>query len=150
MKRKKSFTENYEKSANHRYGIKLIIDFTKEAKGILLNAHYPRNIRQFRDITYATIDAALPLINHIPSSKNVTAVVDIEHIPFYMFENIVENEIEDEKSIAVNDDEAMQSFYDTEVDGEEFLDKMILCLNRKGLGPRRIARVLGEKGGAIP
>ncbi|HHV83288.1 MAG TPA: sigma 54-interacting transcriptional regulator [Tepidanaerobacter syntrophicus] len=138
------FIENYEYSAGDKYNVRLKIDFTNEAKGILLNAYYPRNIRQFRDITYATIDAAVPLISDVPASKKVTAVVDINHIPFYMFESggseKAYKEQEESKTIE------SFNFDDSNMNREEILDKIIFTLNEKGLGPRKIARVLEKKG----
>lgn len=136
----KCFKESYEQNAADRYNIKLKINFTNEAKGILLNAHYPRNIRQFRDIVYATIDAAVPLIHNVPQTKKVNALIDVNHIPFYMFEeNQTEQSLEDKKIDSF-------TFDSNQLDEEEVLDKMIFHLNTKGLGPRRIARALGKKG----
>jgi arginine utilization regulatory protein len=134
----KCFKENYEKRAHERYKIKLKVNFSNAAKGILLNAYYPRNIRQFRDIVNASIDAAVPIISDINSKSEVSALIDIDNIPFDLLE--CEDRCESEEL------EPVHIISENVENDEEVLQKIILRLRKKGLGPRKISNILKEKG----
>lgn len=128
----------YEEKAFQRYGIKLNIHFSDAAKGILLNAYYPRNIRQFRDVVNAGIDSAVPLINDINNAKEITATVDVEHIPF----DLLEAKEEDVPNLADTKGISSAKVETT----AEMVDTIIAQLKNKGLGPRKIANILKDQG----
>jgi arginine utilization regulatory protein len=135
----KYFKENYEKKAYDRYKIKLKVNFSNRAKEILLNAYYPRNIRQFRDIIYATIDAALPIISEVDKNSEIHSLVDIDSIPY----DILESE---DTCCKCENDIFAEIVSDKVKNKEEVINKIILRLREKGLGPRKISNILKEKG----
>ncbi|KYO66900.1 sigma 54-interacting transcriptional regulator [Thermovenabulum gondwanense] len=134
----KVFKENYEKNANDRYKIKVKVNFSNAAKEILLNAYYPRNIRQFRDIINTAIDASLPIISEINKNSEVHSLVDIENIPYDLLgtENLSESNTFEQEGII---SEIVEN-------QEDVLKKIILRLREKGMGPRKISNILKEKG----
>jgi arginine utilization regulatory protein len=105
--------------------------FSDEAKKILLNGYYPRNIRQFRDIVNQSIDCAAPLISNVKDS-NLNILVDVQHLP-------VDSICTSENDKSRNPDDKLKS-------DPEVVDNIILELRKKGLGPRKIAKVLNKKG----
>ncbi|MFZ7101971.1 MAG: sigma 54-interacting transcriptional regulator [Peptococcaceae bacterium] len=120
----------YQAKAKGRYGINLSIVFTETAKNILLKAKYERNIRQYRDVINVAIDAAAPLVNNVINElKDIKILVDVEHLPFKMFEEEYDSESEEETHEEIST-----------------LDELIKNLNIKGLGPRRIAAELKKRG----
>lgn len=142
--RKRSFTEKeqmleyfvdlYKIKSQSRYSIDLNVKFSDEAKGILLNANYERNIRQFRDVINAAVDSAAPLINNVTKdSHEIDVLVDIKNIPFNM--------LEQEKSL---DDLDV-----TDNVEEDNVDELINMLSKQGLGPRKIANELKKRGLSI-
>lgn len=125
------FVGLYKIKSRSRYNIDLNVKFSDEAKGILLNANYERNIRQFRDIVNAAIDSAAPLINNVTRDNNeIKALVDIRNIPFNM--------LEQEKA-----GEAIEAAKEVNI------DELIVMLSNQGLGPRKIANELKKKGFSI-
>lgn len=104
----------------------------------MLNAYYPRNIRQFRDIINTTIDAALPIVSEIDKNSEIHSLVDIENIPYDLLES--EDMYKSEKL------EPNEIISDRAENQGEVLKKIILRLREKGLGPRKISNILKEKG----
>jgi arginine utilization regulatory protein len=127
------FINRYEANVYDKYNINLNVIFSDEAKKILLNEYYPRNIRQFRDIINQSIDCAAPLISNV-KDQNLNVLVDVQHLPvdsIYTADSN-KNRGSDDK-LKVNDD-------------PEIVNHIILELRKKGLGPRKIAKVLNKKG----
>ncbi|SHI32596.1 arginine utilization regulatory protein [Dethiosulfatibacter aminovorans DSM 17477] len=139
-----NFADRYIASSKKRYKINLSIEFTPEAKKKLLNGYYPRNIRQFRDIIFASIDEAVPLINYISSENYVDVIVDVNHIPdMGMGEIPADEEIVDKHTEADNNN---IEFVSNLISKTNKMDQMIEELNKNGFGPRRIAKILTEEG----
>lgn len=76
------FVQKYENAVQHHHGIQYSVHFSEEAQTILLNAHYPRNIRQMRDIINLSIDAASPLIPDVKGKELIAITVEKSHLPF--------------------------------------------------------------------
>lgn len=135
------FVKKYEESAKNKYGIKLNVHFTSAAEKVLLNGFYSRNIRQLRDVVNASIDSAVPLINDISGTSDIiTSVVDVDNIPYDLFED--ENPVRDTEENDINDMPNIQK----KIDNTEFIDNTIKVLYNKGYGPRKIAKLLNENG----
>lgn len=126
------FINKYESAVRKHHNIKYNVLFTEKAKEILLKAVYPRNIRQFRDIINYSIDAAAPLISDINNKKEITTIVETEHLPFETFEDDQLNEEDSKKNNKIKISESIK--------------EMIVVLNEEGLGPRKISNRLKEKG----
>lgn len=128
------FVRRYENAVKEIHNLDYQVSFTKEAQHMLLQAKYPRNIRQFRDVINYSIDAAAPLISDIQSKKHITTIVEAKHIPFESFEfNRPEPPLPNEKKKGLNDS----------------TKELIRNYHAKGLGPRKIANALKEKGYAV-
>lgn len=132
------FTIKYQENAKKRYGINLRIVFSKDAESLVLNGYYPRNIRQFRDIVNASIDSAVPLIDDVIGSEPITTIVGSKDLPSNLME--VDDYKKDEKirenvSYVTNDNNDLSK-----------LDEIIKQLRDQGLGPRKIAKTLNNKG----
>lgn len=125
------FINRYEANVYDKYNINLNVMFSDEAKKILLNGYYPRNIRQFRDIVNQSIDCAAPLISNVKDS-NLNILVDVQHLPV--------------DSICTSENDKSRSSDDKLKSDPEVVDNIILELRKKGLGPRKIAKVLNKKG----
>lgn len=125
------FINKYESAVKNLHNIEYDVMFTKEAKSILLQAVYPRNIRQFRDVINFSIDAAAPLIADISNENKITTVVETKHLPFQHFED-------------KQDREYSRADKKDKLSGP--IKKMVMSLNKEGLGPRKIANILKEKG----
>ena len=121
------FLVKYEEAVQDINHLTYKVEFTNEAITLLMKAHYPRNIRQFKDVINYSIDAASPLISDIDNQEIITTIVEAKHIPFETID--VTNEIEEDKCLI------------TDAVGEK-----ILHMNKEGLGPRKIARALKEQG----
>ncbi|MDL2226057.1 sigma 54-interacting transcriptional regulator [Deltaproteobacteria bacterium OttesenSCG-928-M10] len=130
------FCRHYEQSADKRYGIKLKVILTPQAEHILLNAYYPRNIREFRDVINAAIDAAVPLVSAARDQKEmVCGVVEEKHLPSDLLR-------EDKPP-------AHQPPMPDHLRNKRRVAERISELNREGLGPRKIAKVMKAEGFAI-
>ncbi|GAA0180618.1 hypothetical protein SH2C18_32780 [Clostridium sediminicola] len=130
------FVTKYENAVESLQGIKYHVDFSKEAKNFLLEAVYPRNIRQFRDIINFSIDAASPLISDIGDKKEITTTVLVEHLPFEIL-----NETPD-SNININANKNGGKIKDN-------METLIDSLHNQGLGPRKISSKLKDKGYSI-
>ena len=64
------FVRRYENAVWETRKIQYHVLFTPEAKHAILNAVYPRNIRQMRDVINFSIDASSPLIEDIGEKGN--------------------------------------------------------------------------------
>ena len=131
----------YEESANDRYGIDLKVEFEPEGQARLMQYHYPRNIRQFRDVINASIDSAVPLIGP-DIDKDITTVVKIDNLPQ---EVIRESHISNSEKPIKKENSIKEEIRDM-VKDQEKIDSLIIELANSGLGPRRIANILNEKG----
>lgn len=125
------FINKYQNAVRKHHNINYNVTFTEKAKEVLLKAVYPRNIRQFRDVINYSVDAAAPLISDINDKKEITTIVEIEHLPFEVFEDDQVEETNKKKD---------------RVKLSEYIKKLIIQLNEKGLGPRKISNELKEKG----
>ncbi|MGL4790464.1 MAG: sigma 54-interacting transcriptional regulator, partial [Anaerotignaceae bacterium] len=123
----KHFINKYEMAVRISHQIEYHVEFTKEAKQALLNAVYPRNIRQFRDIINFSIDSSSPLIEDTKGQREITTIVTLEHIPFEIIEV-------PKKHIPVTEkiDEKVKAIIDQ--------------LSKEGYGPRKISTKLSQKG----
>lgn len=128
------FIKKYEKAVWEAQQIKYHVVFSPEARQVVLNASYPRNIRQMRDIINFSIDASSPLIEDIGEKKEFTTVVRLEHIPF----DLSERKNEPKKAQAA------------QAKITPMVAEVILQQTQKGNGPRKIAHVLEEMGYCIP
>ncbi len=111
------------------HGLRYNVVFTKEAEAAILNANYPRNIRQFRDVVNFSIDAAAPLISDIGDEKEINTVIDMEHLPFEIGEETSSIVISKRKDI---------------IDGHA--KALIKGYRDAGYGPRKISKMLSEEG----
>ena len=117
------FVRRYEDSVQQFHQITCNIFLTAAAKHALLQAEYPRNIRQFRDVINSSIDAACPLLEDVKDRKNLEVLVSLENIPF-----------------------ATETAEDIEA-GKKLSDAartLILQMAEQGLGPRKISKQLLE------
>lgn len=123
------FIHRYENAVKKLHNIDYKVIFSDESKNDLLTAVYPRNIRQFRDVINYSIDAAAPLISDIDDKKEITTIVETKHLPFEIFDDrIAENKNYNKAKL------------------NKSVKHIILSLNKEGLGPRKIANRLKEKG----
>ncbi len=76
------FILKYQEAVKNLHGIKYKVIIEEEARNILLNANYPRNIRQMRDVINFSIDSASPLIDDIDMDKEIVTKVGVEDLPF--------------------------------------------------------------------
>lgn len=130
------FVMRYENAVWEARHIRYHVIFTPEAKHAILNAVYPRNIRQMRDVINYSIDASSPLIEDIGEKTEITTVVDMEHIPFE----------------AAEQPETAENSEPVAPDGKitDQIAQFIQEQNASGLGPRKIARQLEAMGFPIP
>ncbi|MDR7869084.1 MAG: sigma 54-interacting transcriptional regulator [Sporomusaceae bacterium] len=118
------FVMQYCERVRIRQNLILNVRFTEQSKEIILNAHYERNVRQFRDVINASIDAAAPLVNKLSRQlSEISVVVHPQNIP-----------------VTIIDEEPVKA---SQVDG------MIQELAEKGFGARKIATKLQSMGYAI-
>lgn len=122
------FIERYIRTVEALHGIRYRVLFSKEAKDAVINAHYPRNIRQFRDVVNFSIDSAAPLIPDIQDEQEIFTEIGLEHLPFDLGG---QNEGFEPARRDVIDDRARE---------------LIVDLNKKGYGPRKISKILSEDG----
>lgn len=118
------FVEKYIQVVENLHGIRFKINFQKEAEEAILNANYPRNIRQLRDVVNYSIDAATPLITDIKDKNTISVTVSMEHLPF-------ENS-SSEKLFKENHEKK----FCIDVEAEN----LIIAYYKQGYGPRRIAK----------
>lgn len=124
------FVDKYIKAVEELHGLKYRVIFDEQAKNIILNASYPRNIRQFRDVINFSIDAAAPLISDIKDEKEINTIIKKEHLPFEICENIEsKNQANYRKDII-----------------DDYAERLIRDLNKSGYGPRIISKTLEKHG----
>lgn len=127
------FVKKYENAVWEARRIQYHVVFTPEAKNVILNAVYPRNIRQMRDVINFSIDASSPLIEDIGEKKELTTTVRLEHIPF----DVSEQTPLPQKTATLN-----------KISPE--VATFILEQQAKGEGARKISNRLKEIGHDIP
>lgn len=133
-----TFIRKYEDDTKERYNIDLNVKFTSKVKSLLLEADYPRNIRQFRDIINASIDSAVPLIDPSLVKTSINTIVDIDNLPT-LVDEIINTKVLDQKTSG-------EKVVEEIVRDANMVDDMIIELSNNGLGPRRIANILNERG----
>jgi arginine utilization regulatory protein len=124
------FIKKYEDAVMMHHNIKYKVILSPLCKDTLLRAHYPRNIRQMRDVINLSIDAASPLISEIHDGEEIITQVELEHLPFELFDGHTSNEHNPIENKTIN------------IHLESTIDE----LKRQGLGPRKISKKLEEKG----
>lgn len=128
------FVQKYENAVWETRHIRYHVLFTPEAKQTILNAVYPRNIRQMRDVINYSIDASSPLIEDIGEKREITTLVGLEHIPFAISE-----QEEAPASPAPQPDKITPQI-------EHFIHQQ----HAAGDGPRKISKRLAEIGVSLP
>lgn len=136
------FVLKYKKVVKDLYNINLNITISEEAKNVLLNADYPRNVRQFRDVINLCIDSASPLIEDLASKDYIDVEVRLEHIPY----EILLSDMEDYKN-EIN--KAPKKSYSKSEKNLTYFEQKILQLRAYGYGARKIAKILNEDGNSI-
>ena len=129
------FVSRYEKAVWDTRHIRYHVLFTPEAKYAILNAVYPRNIRQMRDVINFSIDASSPLIEDIGEEKEITTFVTLQHIPFALSEQEIGLP---EKSEPVRDKITPEAA------------KLIRKYHAQGEGPRKLSNRLTQQGYDLP
>ncbi|MDC7124159.1 MAG: sigma 54-interacting transcriptional regulator, partial [Spirochaetales bacterium] len=123
------FITKYIAAVKDLHGIRYNVKFTKEAEKAILEANYPRNIRQFRDVINFSIDAAAPLISDLQGEKDIYTEIGLEHLPF---------------------ETSGDEFQITASPRKDCIDKnaavLINTLNASGYGPRKISKMLISDG----
>src|SRR6056297_3280211 len=119
------FTMKYQEAVKNLHEIDYKVIIEDKAREILLNAYYPRNIRQMRDVINFSIDSASPLIDDINRDKEIITIVGIDDLPF---ELIGKKNGRNSKSI------------------DETMEKMIDIYHSEGMGSRKIAKELKRNG----
>ncbi len=130
------FVRKYENAVWETRHIRYHVLFSPEAKQAVLNAVYPRNIRQMRDVINYSIDASSPLIEDIGEKKEITTLVGLEHIPFAISEQ--------EEPPAISAEQPEQGKITPQI--EIFIRQQ----HALGNGPRKISRHLAETGVSLP
>lgn len=131
------FIHKYELAVNRYRDMTCHVTFTAQARATLLKAHYPRNIRQFRDVINLSIDSASPLIPHVKDQESIHITVALEHLPVLDFS--------DKHTIT----ETERGSLPKGTTPPPLSDKAkirILELKDQGYGPRRIAGILIAEG----
>lgn len=113
------FIKKYEDAVKEHHEIKYEVKFSDEAKKLILEGSYPRNIRQFRDVINYSIDQASPLIADLTNEEEIKILVRVSNLPFEIFK---------------------------ETKKEEDMFNIIDRLREKGLGPRKISNELKKHG----
>ena len=127
-----------------KYGINLKINYKPDAQSKLMNFNYSRNIRQFRDVVNASIDSAVPLIRPSLIETDIKVDISMKDLP----DEIIHDNIEEKTKEKTKDFKI--EFTKKDIinigDNPKEADGMIIELANTGLGPRRIANILNEKG----
>jgi len=126
------FIKKYENAVGQAQQIEYRVVFSPEAKNLILNAVYPRNIRQMRDVINYSIDASSPLLEDIGDKKEITTIVEVEHIPFDTSEKQASKLSSDSNKISAE------------------VARYIAQYREKGNGPRKISKYLEKMGISIP
>ncbi|MBS7525170.1 sigma 54-interacting transcriptional regulator [Fusibacter paucivorans] len=158
------FVRLYEKAVEKIHGIQYSVYFSEAAEKLLLEARYPRNIRQFRDVINFSIDAASPLIDDVKAMDHITTYVEVYHIPFEIVTpvetevpplafngsrqepSIGEHQTDDQTHVGYIPGQNAESLRTRKTRSAEAMRHYILQLNDEGLGPRRIANMLTAQG----
>ncbi len=130
------FVRKYEEAVWKSRKIDYHVVFAPEAHDALLNAVYPRNIRQFRDVINYSIDASSPLIEDIQDKKEITTVVELHHIPFEISDHLEEKNryrLPEAKNKITHQ-----------------VEEQIAIMQAQGMGPRKISKRLQYMGYDIP
>lgn len=130
------FVRKYEEAVWESRKIRYRVIFSDAAHDALLNAVYPRNIRQFRDVINYSIDASSPLIEDIQDKKEMTTFVELHHIPFEICDHFEEKK------------EGVIPLVKNKITKE--VEEKIWSMQSSGLGPRKISKQLQWLGYEIP
>ncbi|MBQ5754164.1 MAG: sigma-54-dependent Fis family transcriptional regulator, partial [Oscillospiraceae bacterium] len=126
------FIRKYEEVVQKVRGIRCQVSLTEAARVALLQAEYPRNVRQFRDAVNFSIDSASPLLEDIGECKELQVLVTLEDLPF---------EISSHSDLKEN---APSTALPAQV-----MDR-VMELAQSGLGPRRISKALAREDIQLP
>ncbi len=129
------FVKKYEQAVKEAHNINYHVKFTPKAKQMLLDAVYPRNVRQFRDVINYSIDSSSPLLEDIAGQIDIVNTVTEKDIPF----DIAEIEVPKNENPAP-EAEIKEEKITPEV--AKIIDKMI----KEGKGPRKISNELKALG----
>jgi len=143
------FVKKYEAAVRKLHKIDYAITFSDMAKHLLLQANYPRNIRQFRDIINFSIDAASPLITDIQNQKHITTWVSEEHLPFEIYEAPKEMLYDVSQQNSLDQGMILKEKSSGSKKITASIGELIEELHHKGLGARKIANHLNEIGHEI-
>ncbi len=119
------FVMKYQEAVKNLHEIDYKVVIEDEAREVLLDARYPRNIRQMRDVINFSIDSASPLIDDIDRDKEIITRVGIDDLPF---ELIGKKKGGNSKRI------------------DKMMERMINVCHSKGMGARKIAKELKKNG----
>lgn len=124
------FVKKYEEAVKKAHNINYHVNFTPQAKLALLNAEYPRNIRQFRDVINYSIDSSSPLLEDIHGQTDIINTVTINDIPFDIADISPDNHNEKPREEKISGTV------------KEMIDKML----EENKGPRKISKELMKLG----
>jgi len=119
------FIMKYQEAVKNLHEIDYKVVIEDEAREVLLDARYPRNIRQMRDVINFSIDSASPLIDDIDRDKEIITRVGIDDLPF---ELIGAKNGKNPKRI------------------DKTIERMINIYHSEGMGSRKIAKELKRNG----
>jgi arginine utilization regulatory protein len=123
------FVRQYVEKAKQRNNLIVSVQFSESAHKIILGAKYDRNVRQFRDVINASIDAAAPLISNMSAEcDHLKVVVQPQHIPYIMIEP---------------DNDRVEPIANQH---DNIVDELIMTMARQGMGARKIATELKRQG----
>lgn len=128
------FISKYEEAVREIHKIDCRIALTDAARDALLEAEYPRNVRQFRDAINFSIDSACPLLEDIGDRTELEVLVSLDNLPF-------ELSFSPEKPLPQKETAGTIT---------PQLAARIIHMARQGLGPRRISKQLSTEGIDIP
>ncbi len=128
------FVKKYEQTVMNTRNIKYSVKFMPKVKEILLNAVYPRNVRQFRDVINYSIDSSSPLLEDIAGKKEIVNTVTINDIPF--------DTVDIKTDYDIKEEEPQIKLEKITPETEKIINKML----KEGKGPRKISRALKELG----
>jgi arginine utilization regulatory protein len=145
------FVDKYVKAVEELHGVKYIVNFEEETKKAIIEAQYPRNIRQLRDVVNFSIDGAAPLITDVKDEDIIKVNIKKEHLPFYISEETVLEEkcFINEENRKIYDGEFEKSKNDNYNRRKDIIDDKAALLikeyNKQGYGPRIIAKKLKDE-----
>lgn len=136
------FVSRYIRTVKKTHGVSMTVKWTTDAESLLLSGEFPRNIRQFRDAVNSSIDNASPLISDLDTTSGIPSCivyVDSIHLPAHVKPAPAVSSVQDPPV-------SPQARADRIADRGTLPTDLIYRLRDKGLGARRIAKLLNEEG----